>query len=727
MHGRDAIGGLIDAKGHIRTAWRPVVDAMQVIGATEFAARAAALDRRTRFDQPSGAGTAPRLDPIPVPLMDYEFAALAAGLVERATFLGTLLDDIYGAQTSIADDLIPVSALFGAPDFVRQLARQPGFRGQRLSFYAVDLARDPATGRFGVLRDHTDQARGLGLAMSIRRSVAEVMPELFGKVTLASQRPVIESLQDWLHDEAGGGPIGLIAGGDADFADARLLARQIGALVLRPDDLSCAGGTLRLRTLAGSLPVSLLLRMAPSGGIDPLEQGGAPAHGIAGLFRVLRSNSGTMLNTPGSGVLGDDRLRPFLDTVHERWHGTLPQLRPVAPPSGLDAEQAPVAGSVNFDFATISHRLFAIRIGAVWRVLPGGLGFARRADGQEVVKDIWVIDSGETDHGTASPPNRSVVRAAGRIATELPSRLADDLLWLGRMVERLDAAARLLRLALPRFIDASSLPHEVAQRAMLASCLIKARLLPDETTGPFLSARRLHQTLDKERPLSELIGEVRRLLDHCGERFSISMRELVHAALDRIPSQPDSDPAAHTACLGFVAVFNGVIAEDASRSGGFVFLEIGRRLERAEALAETLGILLDGTVDRLDPGLSLAIELADAQLSYEFLHAGPISPIPAIELLIGAVDYPRSLAFQLDALAVALRRIGAEDQAVSASRLTRGLQGLALSLANGRGGPEAIGTQLESTHAAVEALAAELVARYFAPIPPAHRMDAEAG
>ena len=729
MHGRDAIGGLIDAKGHIRTAWRPVVDAMQAIGAAEFAARAATLDRRTRFDQPSGVAAVQRLDPIPVPLMDYEFASLAAGIVERAECLAALLDDVYGAQTCVAAGLMPGARLFGEAEFVRYLARQPGFRGQRLAFYAVDLVRDAASGGFAVLRDHTDQATGLGLAMSIRRSVAEVMPELFGKVTLASQRPVIESLQDWLHDEAGGGPIGLIAGGTADFADARLLARQIGAMVLRPDDLSCIGGALRLRTLAGSLPVRLLLRMGTSHGIDPLEQGGVPSRGVAGLFRVLRSNAGVMLNAPGSGVVGAPWLGPLLEPIFERRLGRAPRLRRAEEGmvTGLDADQAPVAGAGHFDFATMTLRLFALRIDEVWRVLPGGLGLARRADGSTVIKDVWVIDSGESDHGSVSPPHRAVPRGTRRLATDLPSRLADDLLWLGRMVERLDAGTRLLRLTLPRFIDASSLPHEAVQRVMLGACLVKARLLPDETTGPFLTARRLHEALAKRLPLTGLLQEVRRLLDQCGERFSVSMRELVQGALDRIPTEQDGDSQTHAACLGFVATFNGVVAEDASRSGGFVFLEIGRRLERAEALAETLAILLDGGLERLDPGLALAIELADAQLTYEFIHAAPISPVPAVALLVGAVDYPRSIAFQTAALEIALRRIDATDEAAAAARMTARLQGLALSLANARAGAEAISEVLTATRDEIEELSDRLTARYFAPVPPAHQVDRAEG
>ncbi|MDD2876724.1 MAG: circularly permuted type 2 ATP-grasp protein [Acidiphilium sp.] len=725
----DAIGGLIDAKGHIRAAWRPVVDAMQAIGAEEFAARAAALDRRARFESPSSTADTPHLDPIPVPMFDHEFADLAAAVIERVETLAALLDDLYGPQQCIADRSLPGASLFTNPQFVRQLARQSGLAGPRLGLYAIDLIRHP-DGGFRVLRDHTDRASGLGLALAIRRFVAEVMPELFGAVTLASQRPVIETLQDVLHYHAGGGPIGLIAGADADAADARLLARQIGGMALRPDDLSCTSGALRLRTLAGSTPVHLLLRLGSSLGIDPLEQGGHPSLGVPGLFRALRNGAVTMLNVPGSAVLQHGDFKAHYHDLFWRRHGRAPRLleNVGVAPSGFNADQAPVAartadaGSARFDFAAVTLRLFAVLINGVWRVLPGGLGYAARADGTRLVKDIWVIDSGEADAGAPGPAQRAVPHAACRVATDLPSRLADDLLWLGRMVERLDASARLLSIALPRFADASNLPHEAAQRAMLAACLVNARLLPKETAGPYLSARLLHTTLAKRKPLADLLAEICRLLEHCGERFSVSMRSIVEAALDQIPRDGDGDPRALAACVRFVATFNGVIAEDASRSGGFVFLEIGRRLERAEALAETLTILLDGTLARLDPGLSLAIELADAQLSYEFVNAAPLSPAPAIALLIGAPDYPRSLAFQTEALGVALFRIGATNEAASAVAITASLTALVASITANAVNPAGIGNVLQAASDSLQTLASALAVHYFAPVPPGRQV-----
>lgn len=730
MDGRDAIGGLIDARGHIRVPWRPVVDAMQAIGVEEFAARAAALDRRARFESPHGGAAMQRLDPIPVPLMDYEFAELAEAIVERVGFFEDLLDDLYGAQRCIADRSLPGDALFASAEFLRPLARQATVAGGRLGFYAIDLMRHPGGG-FRVLRDHTDRAPGLGLALAIRRFVAEVMPELFGAVTLASQRPVIETLQDMLHGLAAGGPIGLLTGPDTDAADARLLARQLGGMVLRPDDLTCAQGSLRLRTLAGSTPVQMLLRLGSSLAIDPLEQGGAPSRGVPGLFHSLRRRDVTMLNAPGSGIMEDAGFKAFYPDLFQRRFDRPMRLAALggAGPIGFDADQAPIAtrlgdaeATARFDFAAVTMRFYALRIDGVWRVLPGGLGHATRADGSVLLKDIWVIDSGEPDRGVAGPAQRVVPRSERRVAMDLPSRLADDLLWLGRMVERLDGAARLLAIALPRFADASNLPHEAAQRAMLAACLIEAKLLPDETSGPFMSARVLNAALARHRPLSELLGEIRRLLDHCGDRFSVSMRGMVEAALDQIPPD-ESELGVLAACMRFAATFNGVIAEDASRSGGFVFLEIGRRLERGEALAETLAILLDGTPARLDPGLSLAIELADARLSYEFIHAGPISPAPALSLLIGAADYPRSLAFQTEALGVAFERIGAVEEAALARAITASLVTLTRVIGAEIGRLPALATVLQAAAERLHTLESGLIARYFAPLPSAHQID----
>ena len=100
-------------------------------------------------------------------------------------------------------------------------------------------------------------------------------------------------------------------------------------------------------------------------------------------------------------------------------------------------------------------RLFLAYADGAWRAMPGGLGCAL-PDGAAVwpvgapglAKDVWVLAQDPLDIAGA-PARPAPALAIRRTAGDLPSRAADNFFWLGRYLERLEGAARLLR-ARPR-------------------------------------------------------------------------------------------------------------------------------------------------------------------------------------------------------------------------------------------------------------------------------------
>jgi len=170
--------------------------------------------------------------------------------------------------------------------------------------------------------------------------------------------------------------------------------------------------------------------------------------------------------------------------------------------------------------------------------------------------------------------------------------------------------------------------------------------------------------------------------------------------------------------LSFAATFAGIAAENMSRDGGWLFLEMGRRLERGETLSESLGILLDAPPERLEPGLALAIELADSVLSYDLRHAGILAPAPVLAMVLADPGNPRSLAFQCAALRWSLERLGADDDAEAARLLQQEairLAGLAAELT----------TPLSSIAAKLRIMSDRVQRRFFTLLPEAHRLEDE--
>ncbi len=115
-------------------------------------------------------------------------------------------------------------------------------------------------------------------------------------------------------------------------------------------------------------------------------------------------------------------------------------------------------------------RVYLVADGEDYLVLPGGLG--RVASENEMLeknilqgqnsKEVWVLSEGPVPPISLLSGSTGPKKEFSRDGSELTSRVADNLLWLGRYVERADGNARLLRttlLRLARESNVESLPE----------------------------------------------------------------------------------------------------------------------------------------------------------------------------------------------------------------------------------------------------------------------------
>lgn len=717
----------LDQYGRIRSPWAPVLSAVREIGETELERRALSLNRQVGLAAPLGSASSKLYDPLPAPLSADEFALLEGGVRQRARLLSQLLEDLYGEQSLLRLGKLPPALVLGDQHFLRPLHTRGPLITPRLGLYAVDVIRAP-DGRFLILRDHTGIVPGLGHALTLRRLTTGTLPELFRAGGLRSIRPAREMLVDHLHREAEGGLVAVLSGGaklghsmQDTFNDA-LLARALGVLMIEPADLAARNGALHMKTLSGLVHIATLIRGVSGIDLDPLEQGGRPGAGIPGAYGAIRAGVLSMLNAPGSALLESTALRPYIQDLFEPLLGESAWLQLAEPEDAAMASQAPF---MNAEHGTVKtpfcFRLFSWHNGQDWEVLPGGI--ALPLNPQDVpeglgIRDIWVMDSEEPRMISGAPPAEAPERVKFLAAAHLPSRLADNLFWLGRSVERLEAAARLLMLAIPRLESGTSLPRDLTERSLISRCLGQSGLLPADVAGSAISGRLLRQTLARRRPIAGLLKEVGRLVDASSERLSPSMLATVRFALHQASEALPNEEASLPTMLSFAATFAGIAAENMSRDGGWLFLEMGRRLERGETLAESLAILLDGPLERLEPGMALGVELADSVLSYELRHAGILAPAPVLAMLLGDAANPRALAFQCNALRACLERLGADDDAETARLLQQDITALA-------GGTAGIKTTLNAAATTLRSLSDRVHRRFFTLLPEAHALEDE--
>jgi len=100
-----------------------------------------------------------------------------------------------------------------------------------------------------------------------------------------------------------------------------------------------------------------------------------------------------------------------------------------------------------------------------------------------------------------------------------------------------------------------------------------------------------------------------------------------------------------------LAALGGVVMESMTRGQAWRFLDMGRRLERTMNLVVMLRAALARTSDREGPLLESVLEVADSGMTYRRRYLATLQVVPVVDLLVTDETNPRSVIFQLEALA----------------------------------------------------------------------------
>jgi uncharacterized alpha-E superfamily protein len=160
-----------------------------------------------------------------------------------------------------------------------------------------------------------------------------------------------------------------------------------------------------------------------------------------------------------------------------------------------------------------------------------------------------------------------------------------------------------------------------------------------------------------ERPgsLASTLDCLRRVAGMARDRISTDMwRVLSNLYLDEEPAGADtlSDVLdLLNRLVSALAAFGGLAAESMTRGQGWRFLDMGRRLERSLQIVTLLHSTLATASANEGPLLEALLEIADSSMTYRRRYLGSLQTAPVLDLLLADESNPRSLAFQLAALA----------------------------------------------------------------------------
>ena len=324
----------------------------------------------------------------------------------------------------------------------------------------------------------------------------------------------------------------------------------------------------------------------------------------------------------------------------------------------LAFSQAPVwhsgDGGPGFAARALGIRVYAIATPTGYRVMPGGL--ARIAsDAADIVsmqrgggsKDVWVLaaDRRPDDDSRVTGPPRTLARH-----DELPSRLAENLFWLGRYSERCEDKARLLRATLGVRTNLLLWPQALeACRHFITMAKPGNAALPVFDEGNPLGLR-----ADLQR-LGWCASQARsRLSAENWRAISVLQRQFQEAA------ERKSDPreTLDTLLLSLVALA-GFALDDMTQDDGWRLLMLGRRLERLQFLAELLALRLQSGATPTQSELEWLLDIGDSTITYRTRYLA--SPLlgSTIDVLVFDKTNPRALAYQWNHIEYSLVRIAA--------------------------------------------------------------------
>jgi len=314
---------LLDDSGAVRPHWESVVSTWARLGADEIVRRQTVAERLLVaegaghvFHDERDIGMSWRLDPLPYVIGAGEWRHIERGLAQRTRVLDAVLEDLYGPRRLLLEGVIPTAAVIGSRAYQLAAVGVPTPR-PRLLLYAADLVRD-SSGRWVLLRDHTDAPTGCGYALMNRTVLSRLYPEPFRNLGVSALTGWFADLRTALSAVAPPGVTGprtILLGPDPQrpgFVEASYLATHLGYHLASSGDLITRDGRVWLRTLSGLEEIDVVFRRLSDTGADPLELGPADAGGVTGLLQAVREGHVGVANSLGSGVADRLWLQPFL-------------------------------------------------------------------------------------------------------------------------------------------------------------------------------------------------------------------------------------------------------------------------------------------------------------------------------------------------------------------------------------------------------------------------------
>lgn len=295
-----------------------------------------------------------------------------------------------------------------------------------------------------------------------------------------------------------------------------------------------------------------------------------------------------------------------------------------------------------------------------YEAMPGGLvrvsedsnslNFTMTAG--ERSQDLWILADEPVEQTSLLEPMTVQVEPK-RSGSDLPSRVADNLFWLGRYSERAEQTARLLRTL---FIQLESEDSGGPELAPLIRALTSQGMLPADTKPQDIQQTLTTALLDSKIGMSlkssvqSVVNTTVRVRDRVSMEMWRTIDRLNNDVLEMgkvAPSNTVDMLMLLDNTLSSLSGFAGLAAEGMTRTLGWRFLDLGRRIERSSQIASLLSAFLSEHRSEDADTVEALLTVTDSLMTYRSRYLSMYQIPLVLDLLMTDTTNPRSILFQL--------------------------------------------------------------------------------
>jgi len=287
-------------------------------------------------------------------------------------------------------------------------------------------------------------------------------------------------------------------------------------------------------------------------------------------------------------------------------------------------------------------------------------------------KDLWILASEAQKEEVHLVPKQDQI-SIYRKGSGVPSRIADNLFWLARYMERSENQARIFREAVFQVLQIEDNLEKSSVKNLLRLITHVTSTYPgflgddsdEHFANPLPELSKISLDIQWTGSLSNNLRSIIQASKSVRDRLSEDMKKNMSALEDLLGSYSpsyDSLIEFYHKIILHISSLTGFSFENMSREAGWYFLELGRRLERSINMI----LVLQGMM-RIDKEMNRAtiqnlLNINDIKITYRRRYRSRIDLESVLDILLFDITNPRSLAYQIEEISKCIRMLPAKEE-----------------------------------------------------------------